>query len=145
MAGRALPCSGGRVRGGGYSFICWLGYRAAELVAQRGFFFGKQNRKDLQTAGAKCASAVEQIKSPHPPETFTITVGETRPGAFEIFVPGKQGRIVVQSNVFYIFQHEDAFRGAGQLACGRKNRVWKNVALDPGIGVEMQGVVADSL
>src|SRR4029077_18880672 len=87
----ALPCSGGLPARECFGSIQRGGYVAigSELVVQLGFFFGKQHRKDLQTADPECGRATKQIKSPHPPETFTIAVGKTRPGPLEVFFPCK--------------------------------------------------------
>src|SRR6266576_1185051 len=106
---------------------------------------GKENRKDLQTARAKCARATEQIKSPHPPETFAVAVGKVGPGAAEVFLPGEQCGVVIRPDVLDVFENENAFRSARQTGEGRKHGVWENVALDPGIDVDAGNVSADSL
>src|SRR5437588_5099390 len=108
-------------------------------------FFGKENRKDLQTARPKCAGATEQIKSPHSPEAFAVTIREAGPGAAEVFLPGEQGRVVIRADVLDVFNDENAFRSARQLSDGRKHGVWENVARDPGIGVDARNVSANSL
>src|SRR5438552_9796196 len=99
----------------------------------------------LQAACSECAGTTEQIKSPHPPETFAVTFSKTRPGAAEVFFPREQRLVIVRPDVLDIVQDENTFRGAHQLSRGRKNRVWKNVARDPGIGGESRRVAADSL
>src|SRR4029450_4620593 len=110
-----------------------------------GGFFRKENRKDLQTARAKCARATEQIKSPHSPETFAIAICKAGPGAAEVFLPGEQCRVVIRPDVLDVFNNENAFRSARQAGEGRKHGIWENVALDPGIGVDARNVCADSL
>ena len=117
----------------------------ADVTLNGGAFFGKENRKDLQTARSKCARATEQVKSPHPPETFAVTICEAGPGAAEVFLPGEECRVVIRADVFDVFNNENAFRSARQLSDGRKHGVWEKVALNPGIGVEARNVSADSL
>src|SRR5205807_5421392 len=101
-----------------------------------GAFFGKENRKNLQTARPKCARATEQVKSPHSPETFAVLICKAGPGAAEVFLPGEQCRVVIRPDVLDAFKDENTFRSARQLSDGRKHGVWENVALDPWIGVE---------
>ena len=87
-----------------------------------GTFFGKENRKHLQTARPKCARATEQIKSPHSPETFAVTICKPGPGAAEVFIPGEQCRVVIRPDVLDVFNDENAFRGACQLE--RRKEAW---------------------
>src|SRR5206468_5318912 len=108
----------------------------ADSARNGGSFLGKENRKHLQTARPKYACATEQVKSPHPSETFAVTICETGPGAAEVFLPGAQGRVVIRPDVLDVFNNENAFRSARQMGKGRKHGVWENVALDPGIGVD---------
>ena len=110
-----------------------------------GGFFRKENRKDLQTARPKCARATEQVKSPHPPETFAVPICKAEPGAAEIFFPGEQCWVVIRPDVLDVFDNENAFRCARQPGEGRKHGIWEDVALDPGIGVDARKVSADSL
>src|SRR4029453_2616968 len=110
-----------------------------------GTFFRKENRKDIQTARAKCARATEQVKSPHPPETFAVAICKPRPGAAEVFLPGEECRVVIPAEVLDVFNEENAVRSARKLSEGMKDGGWENVALDPGIGVETRKVSADSL
>src|SRR5437867_6059879 len=108
-------------------------------------FFRKKNRKHLQTARPKCARATEQVKSPHPSETFAVTICEAGPGAAEVFLPGEECRVVVRPDVLDVFNDENAFRSTRKAGDGRKHGVWENVALDPRIGVEARNVSANCL
>ena len=117
----------------------------ADVTLDGPSFFGKENRIDLQTARSKCAGATEQIKSPHSPETFAVTICKARPGAAEIFLPREECRIVIRADVLDVFNNENAFRSARQPGEGRKHGVWENVALDPRIGGDARRVSADSL
>ena len=99
----------------------------------------------MQTARPKCASATEQVKSPHSPETFAIAICKAGPGAAEVFFAGEKCRIVVRPDVFDVFNDEHAFRGARKASEGRKHGIWENVALDPGIGMASRRVSANSL
>ena len=110
-----------------------------------GTFFRKENRKDVQTARSKCARATEQVKSPHPPETFAVTVCEAGPGAAKVFLPGEECRVVIRPDVLDVFNDENAFRSARQASEGREHRIWEDVARDPGIGVDARRVSANSL
>src|SRR5882724_8210638 len=110
-----------------------------------GVLFRKENRKDLQTARPKCARATEQIKSPHSPEPFAVAICKTRPGAAEVFLPGEECRVVIRPDVLDVFEDKNTFRSARQLSDGRKHGIWKNVALDPRIGVVARKVAANSL
>src|ERR1043166_10034421 len=110
-----------------------------------GGFFRKENRKDLLTARPKCARATEQVKLPHPAETFAVAICKPGPGAGEVFIPREKCRVVIRPDVLDVFDDAHAFRGARQAGEGRKDRVWENVALDPGIGVEARNISANSL
>src|SRR5205823_6720921 len=99
-------------RGRGLSLV-------ADITPNGGVFFRKENRKDLQTARSKCASATEQIKSPRSPETFAVAICKAGPGAAEVFFPGEQCRVVIRPDVFDVFNDENAFRSARQLGEGR--------------------------
>ena len=105
----------------------------------------KKNRNDLQTARPKCARATEQIKSPHPPETFAVAIGEPRPRAAEVFFPREEGWVVIRPDITDVFKDKKAFRGTRKASEGRKHGVWENVARDPWIGVEARKVSANSL
>src|ERR1051326_229297 len=142
-------------RSEGSSQCAWLENRRARqrggvsLVANvtpsGASLFGKENRIDLQTARSKCARATEQIKSPHSPETFAVTICKARPGAAEIFLPGKKCRIVIRADVLDVVNDENAFRSARQTGEGRKHGIRENVALDPGIAANDRKIVGDSL
>src|SRR4029453_7480645 len=110
-----------------------------------GGFFRKENRKDLQTARPKCARATEQIKSPHPPETFAVAICKPGPGAAEVFIPREKCLVVIRPDVLDVFDDENAFGSTSQAGEGRKDGVWENVALDPGTGVEARNVSANCL
>src|SRR6266700_3280062 len=105
----------------------------ADTTSNGGAFFRKENRKDLQTARPKCARATEQVKSPHPPETFAVAIRKAGPGAAEVFFPGEQRRVVIRPDVLDAFNDGNAFRSPRQLSDGRKHGIRENVALDPGI------------
>src|SRR5438128_11076682 len=111
-------------------------FLVAATTLNGGIFFGKENRKDVQTARPKCARATEQIKSPHSPETFAVAICKAGPGAAEVFLPGEQCRVVIRPDVLDVFNDENAFCSARQTGEGRKHGIRENVARDPGIGVE---------
>ncbi len=117
----------------------------ADITPNGRSFFRKENRKDLQTARPKCARATEQVKSPHSPETVAVPICKAGPGPAEVFLPGEQCRIVIRADVLDVFNNENAVRRARQTGEGRKHGIWENVQLDPGIGVDVRNVSADSL
>ena len=118
--------------------LCQIALSVADAIR-------KEDRKNLQTARPKCARATEQVKSPHPPETFAVMFSEMRPGMFEIFVPGNQSRVVVWPNILDVFEHEKLFGCAHEAGGGRQHRIREDVTFDPRIGADCRRIATDSL
>ena len=81
----------------------------------------KENRKNLETARPKCARATEQIKSPHPPETFAVAICKLGPGAAKVFLPGEKCWVVTGPDIPDGFNDENALRSTRKASQGRKH------------------------
>ena len=99
--------------------------------------FGHEYLPDLDVPGSESSGAGEQIILPHAFETCVIFFLQPGPGFAEVFIPGHQGFVIVESEIMPIFDYKKPLDGFVNLCGAGQHAVGEDVPVEPGVKIDL--------